>query len=1051
MAEHSKPVALGLDDALDRRRHEAALRGLIAGEVRFGAHDRMLYATDASMYQVEPIGVVIPRGVDDLQRVVEYCRDERLPMLPRGGGTSLAGQCVSRAVVIDVSPTLTGLEWVSEEARACGVQPGITIDDLNDRLRGHGLFFAPDPATARQCNIGGAIGNNAAGTRSIRYGRTSESVEAVELLLSTGETVTLARGSGLTEPIARRLSEGVIDICRRYEPFIRERFPKTLRRNAGYGLDGMLADIDEAAHRGVDPLETLNLARLVCGSEGTLGIVTHATLRLHPVPKAKGLAVIGFASMDEAIDAVVPLLGLHPSAVELLDDMVIGLARENIECREFVELMPQPGEKSGEREARSEESKAGPRPMSAPRSPLSAVLYVEFFSDHGTEEIAERFDRLRALIAERCPSAGVACYTDPESMARALKLRKAGEPLLHGVPGSRKPLGFVEDNAVPVERLSEFVREFKRIVACKGTVAAFYAHASVGVLHVRPLLDLRDPADRKAMEEIAVEVSDLARSLGGVMSGEHGDGRARGPLLERYFGSELMRAFREVKALFDPMGLMNPGNIVPLGEHPESIESIHERTRVRPAGFDLHAAPAATWFDYEREGGFDHAVELCNGAGVCRKKQGGTMCPSYMATLDERHSTRGRGNALRLAVTGQAVRAGSERAESDNGSENGSPLLASRSSLSPAWNDPETLATLDLCLSCKACKTECPSNVDIAQYKAEYLAQSYRARERVPLRARVFGHVRLLNRIGSALAPVSNFVAAHPLHRAIVDRLLGLAPRRTLPRFERSLFRRVTGVPPPAPSQREGEVRNVLLYGDCFTAYNEPRIGEALLRVLGAFGYRALVVDAGCCGRALISTGLLDDAARTVARTAARLVEAVEQGGATAVLVCEPSCLSAIKDEWLSLRHAGPERDRLRRLASMSFLPEDFLDREWEHHPRRPAFVKPEGAVALHGHCHQKALWGAATSARLLRRLTGDSLRVLDSGCCGMAGSFGYTKERYDLSMKIGELSLFPAVRSLGPGDVLVAPGTSCRHQVHDGCAREAMHPIELVDRLMVR
>ncbi|MBL8747005.1 MAG: FAD-binding protein [Phycisphaerae bacterium] len=1001
-ADAVQPLLLAED--LRRAGHAAALAALIEGEVRFAKHDRMLYSTDASIYQVEPIGVVIPKHVADVKRVVEYCRDHALPLLPRGGGTSLAGQCTNHAVVMDLSAHLTALEWVEESSRTCGVQPGITIDDLNDRLKPHGLFFAPDPATARQCNIGGAIGNNAAGTRSIMYGRTSESLEAMRVLLASGESSEFATGSAARDATARRLGEGVIDICRRYEPLIRERFPRTIRRNAGYALDMMLAQIDEAGRRGIRPLETLNLSQIVCGSEGTLAVVTGATLKLNPVPKAKGLAVIGFDSLEAAIDCVVPILSLNPSAVELLDDTLIDLARNNLECRAYVDLMPQP---------------------SAGR--LEAVLYVEFFSHSGTDEINTRFASLRALVAGLRPAAGVLAYTDAASMASALKLRKAGEPLLHGIPGDRKPLGFVEDNAVPVERLAEFVQGFKRVLAGHGTRAAFWAHASVGVLHVRPLLDMRNAADRTHMEHIAVEIADLARSLGGVMSGEHGDGRARGPLLERYFGRELMRAFREVKQLFDPHHLLNPGNIVA----PGSIETIHESTRVRPAGFDLRAAPIETFFDYEAEKGFDHAVELCNGSGVCRKKQGGTMCPSYMATLDERHSTRGRGNALRLAITGQL-------ADSPSGKADQRTL--------PNFNDPGTLETLNLCLSCKACKSECPTNVDIAKYKAEYLAQSYRAAGRTPLKAQVFGNVRVLNRIGSALAPFSNWVANSALHRAIIDPVLGLASRRTLPKWSRSLFR---SMPPASADGLPADAPVIVLYADCFTTYNESAIGLATVRVFNAFGYRVILPEVACCGRAQISTGLLEDARGCASSAARSLIETVEHHRATAVIACEPSCLSSIKDDWLRLRLTASS-DALRTLASRSFLPEEFLGKYWDDHPRRPVFRRPPASVVLHGHCHQKALWGIESSAQFLRRVAGDRLRVLETGCCGMAGSFGYTADRYDLSMKIGELALFPAVRELGPDDTVVAPGTSCRHQVHDGTQREAVHPMVFAAGLLV-
>lgn len=999
---HRADAQLRLADDLVREKHASSLASRVRGEVRFGKHDRMLYATDASIYQVEPIGVVIPSDVEDLRGVVAYCAEHDLPMLPRGGGTSLAGQCVNRAVVIDCSANCRDVLEINESERRCRVQPGITIDELNDAISETGLFFAPDPSTTRQANIGGCIGNNAAGTRSIMYGRTSESIEAIEFLLANGESISLGPGSSSKPRVGpvRRIASGLLDICDRHAELIRERFSKTMRRNAGYALDMILEEIDRARATGHDPVDVMNLAPIICGAEGTLGFVTEATLVLHPRPKAKGLAVIGFENLDAAIECVESILSLAPAAVELLDDLVISLARTNIEYRDYVLLMPQP--KAGE---------------------LMAVLYVEFFSDLDQDDIERHFDALEQLLGglPQAVNATVSRYTDPGPMDRALKLRKAGEPLLHAIAGKRKPLGFVEDNAVPVANLAEFVRRFRAIIDSHGTRAAFWAHASVGVLHVRPLLDPRDAEDRERMEDIAVKVADLAKELGGVMSGEHGDGRVRGPLLERYFGPELMDAFREVKALFDPKNLMNPGNIV----DPKGIETIHEHLRTRPHGENLCYEPIDTYFDYSAEHGFDHAVELCNGAGVCRKKQGGTMCPSYRGTLDERHSTRGRGNALRLAISGQL----SDRKE-------------------PAWGDRETLETLNLCLSCKACKTECPSNVDIAQYKAEYLAQSYRAAGKVPLRARVFGNVRTLNRLGSAFAPISNWVANSKLHRAVMNPVLGLAKQRTLPLFGRSLYAQVGSARHGVNAGLAHDAPTVLLYADCFTTYNEPEIGLAAVRLLNAFGYRVDMPRIGCCGRAPVSTGLLD-AARKCASSASHVL-ADSWSRATnpvAIVACEPSCLSTIKDEWQKLK--GLDRDVVGLIAERSMLVEQFLDAHWDHHPVRPLFHRPSGRVAIHAHCHQKSLWGPQTTANFVKRIAGaDRTIVLDTGCCGMAGSFGYTADRYDLSMRIGELDLFPKVRSLRDDDTLIVPGTSCRHQVHDGTGVRGIHPLEYAARM---
>lgn len=984
----------------------------VEGEVRLGFHDRMLYATDASLYQVEPLGVVIPASIEDAMAAVEFCSRHGLPILPRGGGTSLAGQCTNRAVVIDFSAHCRSIVELDVAGRRVRVEPGITIDDLNEAIASSGLFFAPDPATTRQCNIGGCIGNNAAGARSILYGRTSESVIAVDAMLLRERGVMRARleaGASERDASLKALTLGVAQVVHDHADLIRAKFPKTIRRNAGYQLDMILAQMDAAGPRAdADEIaRSINLAKLLCGSEGTLGVTLGAELALHPVPRAKGLAVIGFNSIEAAIDAVMPILASKPSAVEMLDDTIIDLARANAEYRAYVEMMP------------------------APRSgPLKAILYVEYFGFSGAEEVRGKLEELKAIVRRVDGASEVSTFTDGPSMLRAWKLRKAGEPLLHGMPGERKPLTFVEDNAVPVERLSEFVRQFRRIVESRGTNAAFWAHASVGVLHVRPFLSIRDEQDRQLMREIAVEVADLAASLGGVMSGEHGDGRVRGPLLERFYGPELMGAFRQVKRLFDPRGLLNPGNIV----RPGPIESIGERVRVKPGERFIDVPAVETYFDYEDQHGFGGAVEMCNGAGVCRKKSGGTMCPSYMATLDERHSTRGRGNALRLAITGQA------RGEGETGAPAG-----------PAWDDPGTMATLDLCLSCKACKTECPSNVDISRLKAEYTAQRYKAGTRVPLQARVFASIRSLNRLGSLTPGLANWMNRTALARLVLDRVLGLSPKRSLPEFARGLDRQ-WGL--DASRSLPADAPEVALFMDCFTGYNEPRIGLAAKRVLRGFGYRVRLIDAGCCGRAAISMGQLAEASSSIDATLARLNQSALDPRVRAVLVCEPSCLSAIKDDWLQLKLRTPMATR-RALAAKSFLVEEFLDRGWNDHPRRPLlrqasggvdrFGDPSAPVVLHAHCHQKALWGAASSAGILKRLAGDNLRVLDSGCCGMAGSFGFTKDRFDLSMKIGELSVLPAVRRAVENSPcsIVAPGTSCRHQILDGTGVHAMHPIE--------
>jgi len=1027
----------------DREQIAADLRRLAGGEVRFDPHNRLLYSTDASLYQVEPIGVFVPSSVDVVGPMLAYCAARGVAVLPRGGGTSLAGQCTNAAVVLDLSAGCRRVLSVDTAARRCRVEPGIGIDELNRELdsRKTGLFFAPDPATVAQAAIGGCIGNNAAGARSIRYGRTSENVAGVHCFLSSGERVWLGPGAGRFSPVARRLAEQVEAVVRECADEIRQRFPKLIRRNAGFGLDLIVQQLDRV------PTEDLDLSGLICGSEGTLAVVIGADLKLEPVPKARGLAVATFGDLEDAIAAVVPILATRPSAVELLDDVVLLAADGNAECRPYVELLPRID---------------GRKP--------AAVLYVEYQAEGDGEPAAElegHFAALRQVV----PQAAMATYRDAASMGRAWMLRKSGEALLHGLPGARKPVTFVEDNSVPVEQLSRFVAEFKRIVARHGTEAAYYAHASVGVLHIRPMLNLHAPGDRAAMQAIASEVAELARQCGGVMSGEHGDGRARGPLLEAFYGGQIMEAFRQVKQIFDPSGILNPGNIV--GAGPPA--SITQELRIDAESSVIDVDAISTYYNYP--GGFAEATELCNGAGFCRKTAGGTMCPSYRATLDERHSTRGRANAIRVAVTGQTAGGAPDVTRRTVRDETVPPLAASQigcvprpmsgsgtspicdaasgdpvgspsdsralgSSKDPRWADPDVLETLDLCLSCKACKTECPSNVDVAQLKSEYLAQTYRQAGGAPLRARVFANVRSLNRMGSIMPGLANWLNRLKPVRLLMGRLLGLAEQRSLPPFAPSLHRWF------GRHARRGSAQGprVVLWPDCFTTYSEPAIGQAAVAVLEALGYRVELPAGGCCARPMISTGLLEQGAKVADRTLRAMRDAIASGEVEAIIVLEPSCLSAIQDDWLKLKLQTDIATR-RRLADKAMLLEQFVEKNWEKHPLKPGEVRGlDGRrVVFHGHCHQKALWGSESSAAALRRIAGDRLDVLPSGCCGMAGAFGYTKDHYALSMKIGELSVFPPVRAAAADALIVAPGTSCRHQMRDGTGRECLHPAEVL------
>lgn len=949
------------------------------GDVRFDRHNRMLYATDASMYQVEPIGVVIPRNTGDIERTVRYCAENGLPILPRAGGTSLAGQTVNRAVVIDLSRycrSLTGLDVRQKEAV---VQSGLVLDDLNKAASEYGLMFGPDVATSSHACLGGMIGNNSAGAHSVLFGRTVDHVLGVEVLLADGSRLTLDEGAAGRDQRVRELTGQVAEIILSVRDQVRRRFPRTMRRVNGYNLDLLLDQIEGSTPGTFDKV---NLAHLICGAEGTLCIVTEARLRLVDAPKCKGLAIIPFAGVPEALAAVNPILKSRPAAVELVDDVVLDLARRNTEYRRYVDLLPRPGGRD-----------------------VQAVLYVEYFA----ESDDELKTRTRELTAQH-DEGTVQCYFDATSIKQAWMLRKAGEPLLHGLPGLRKPIAFVEDTAVSPERLPEFVERFRAIVKVHGTKAAYYAHASVGCLHIRPLVCLREEKDRRMMESIASDVADLVMEFGGALSGEHGDGRVRSHLLRRFYGDEICDAFAKIKQVFDPRSLLNPGNII---NGPEMMAAL----RVMPETSTVRVPEVDTFFRYEGEHGFEEAAELCNGAGVCRRTDIGAMCPSYRATRDERDSTRGRGNAIRLAVTGQLEANGQ----------------------APLWNDPETAKTLDLCLSCKACKSECPSNVDVAKLKAEYTAQSYRQAGGAPLRKQIIGHVRTVNRIASAIHPIANLLGRITLPRRLMSWAMGFDSRRSLPEFGPSLYgwmkRRRTLENSTAPA--------VILLPDCFTVFNEPRVGRAAVRALEALGYRVVLPEMGCCGRSFISMGLLDDAIRVCRTSAESLLASVAENEAIAVVACEPSCASAVADDWVDLK-LGLDVAGLRNLAGMTMLVEDFVESRWDDHPN-PIDASPasDRELLLHGHCHQKALGTTDLAAALMRRIFGDGVVVLDSGCCGMAGAFGYQKGHYDISMEIGELSLFGPIRGR-PDAAVAAPGTSCRQQIHDGTGRAASHPIEL-------
>ena len=956
------------------------LAASIAGEVRFDRLSRALYSTDASVYQIDPVGVVVPRTRDDVVRTVRIAAQHGTTITARGGGTSQAGQAIGSGLVLDTSKYLNRILEVNVAERWARVEPGVVLDDLNAHLRPHGLRFAPDLSSASRATVGGMMANNSSGARSIVYGKTIDHVIEQHVVLADGgiahfralsDTEVAAAREGDT--IEARAYRTIPKIASTHADEIHRRFPKVLRRVGGYNLDEF-----------VEGRNPINLTKIMVGSEGTLGIVVEARIGLVPLPIARAVLAVEFENLSDALAATPAILVHRPSAVEIMDGFILGHTRE-------IAVLD-----------------ATRRTIFSDHG--GALLCIEFAGDRA-DDLPPRIDAVERDLAGqfRCrPTRAL----DPAAQLRIWSLREAALGLSTAMKGDAKSLSFVEDTAVPPERLRDYIDRFLQIVRRHGTNAGIYAHASVGCLHVRPVVNLKTAEGVRRFEAIANEVSDLVLEFGGALSGEHGDGIVRGPFTQKMFGPVLYQAFREVKQTFDPKGLFNPGKII---DSPPLTSNL----RYTPA---YHTPEPVAWFDYDAHGGMGRAVEMCSGVGACRKKLEGTMCPSFRATLEETHSTRGRANALRLAMTGQLGDAG----------------LA----------DAAVLDALDLCLECRACKTECPTGVDMARFKAEFLAD-YWKRHGVSRRAQALGHARSSAEWGSRFAPLSNVLAGSAPGRWVAEQMLGIDRRRTMPEWTReTLTKRATRrrAIPAARSVAATPSARVILFADTFTQFADPDIGIAALDVLDAAGLSARLVPHACCGRPLISQGLLP-AARDLAESQVRhLYEHAQRG--EPIVFLEPSCLSAVREDTPALLR-GEVQEKARVIAKASVLFEEFLERECAAGRATLPLRAGPSTVLLHAHCHQRAM-GLATPARaLLGRIPGVTVTDLDAGCCGMAGSFGYMREHYDVSRAIGELKLLPAARALPAGGVLAAAGTSCRHQVAHFTGVRAAHPAVILRSLL--
>jgi FAD/FMN-containing dehydrogenase/Fe-S oxidoreductase len=945
-------------------RLHAALDGRLEGYLRTDPSSRALWSTDASVYLRRPAGVVVARCEEDVKRALEAAREIGLSITPRGTGTSLAGQATAPGLALDVSEMQRVLE-LDLEGRRCSVEPGFIQGELNALVEPHGLVFGADTSTSDVATLGGMIGNNSAGMRSIVYGTTADQILSLRCVLASGETVELGPLPRY-EAIRRarhadaeaRLLRGALEIGERYSEEIKRRFPKMIRRVSGYSLDAL-----------IDP-ETLDLTRLICGSEGTLAVVTRAEFRLSELPPQRAMASFQFGSLAEAARATVRLFEEKPSALELLDDIAIGRARANPVYKDSTRFV---------------------------QGDPNALLLVEW---GGTEEeLDNRFAGLEALAREVGASVVTPLRAKGE-MAQTVKLRKSTLPILLGTTDKEKPVAFVEDAAVPPDRLEEFITRFREIVERNGTWACFYGHASVGCLHVRPALDTSDPEGVGRMRRIAEEVADLVVECGGSISGEHGDGLSRSEFLERMYGSEIVRAFGEVKRLFDPKGMLNPGVIV----NPPPMD---QQLRIGPGRRRL---PIDTNLDFSEQGSFAAAVELCNGSGFCRKKTGGTMCPSYMVTLDEQDTTRARANMLRSVLDG---------------------------TLPPGELTGERMKeVMDLCVGCKACKAECPSQVDVASMKTEVLYQMGK-KHGFSMRQRAAGHVRRGLALAALLPSLYNATSGTLLARRAASLLAGIDPRRSLPKVTKKTFsKRFPDLPQGAGPEE------VALFNDTWNEYQRPEIGEGAVRLFAAAGAKIHLPKVVCCGRPMLSEGLIDQARKNAKRNLDILYPFVERG--MPLVGLEPSCILTIRDDYKKLLPEDEDDERVKELAEASRLFEEaLLVLDAQKLPLR------EGSpVLLHGHCHQKALVGTGPTEEALALSPGADVEVVDSGCCGMAGLFGYEEGHYEVSMKMAERRLFPAVRG-AEGRVVVAPGTSCREQILEGTGRRALHPAEYLARLL--
>ncbi len=964
------------------QQHIKDINTLIQGELYSDEASKIMYATDASVYYEKPAAIVVPKNELDIKTLIDFAHKNKIPLIPRAAGTSLAGQVVGDGIVVDISKNLTEIGELDVNKEWIIVQPGIILDELNKYLAPHKLFFGPETSTANRCTIGGMVGNNACGLHAVIYGTTRDHLLEVTGYLSDGSLVTFkplsksefenkCKGNKLENKIYRQLNSILSDAENQKE--IKENYPdkNIIRRNNGYALDQLL--YNEVFS---DGKEKINIAKLIAGSEGTLLFITKLKLNLVSAPpKNKALVCAHFKSINDALEANIIALKHSVTAVELMDDIILNASAKNIEQQKnrfFVKGNPK------------------------------AVLLIEFVNDN-EDSISEIASNLISELKQN--NFG---YHYPvlygNDTKKAWNLRKAGLGIMANIPGDKKSITVIEDTAVHPSVLPKYIAEFTQIMESYEEDCVYHAHVGTGEIHLRPRLNLKNKSDIDKFELLAWDIAKLVKKYNGSLSGEHGDGRLRGEFIPFMLGNKVYEILKDIKNTWDPNNIFNPGKIIDTPPMKSNLRYKVGATKV-----------IETYFDFSDKGGIVRATESCNGSGDCRKPHtaGGTMCPSFMATRDEKHVTRARANVLR-------------------------DFLINSEAINP-FNHKEIYEALDLCLSCKACKAECPSSVDVAKLKAEFL-QHYYNENGIPLRTRAIANISKLNKFGANLPWLTNFFMTNKITSSILKSTLGFASKRSLPKIHKQNFNKYLDKQSIDIKNYKGEV---VLFIDEFTKYNDTHLGKTAILLLSKLGYKITIIEHLESGRAYLSKGLLKTAKQIANNNINELYPVINKQ--QPILGIEPSALLSFRDEYPYLVDSDL-KDKSIEISENSFLIEEFLANEIDNgHITKELFTIENRVIKLHGHCQQKAIATTQPIKTLLSLPINYNIEEIPSGCCGMAGSFGYEKEHFDVSMKVGELILFPDLRKTAKKTTITAPGTSCRHQIFDGTGRKALHPIEIL------